>query len=1135
MHIFTTHIGRLIVAALKLLLGVLWLFTGDLVIQNWGYEDYNSMLYWFINGAVLGIVIHGLYGFVKELLFMFDIIPDEHYYPLSVFNKVIDENNYGVCLKSLEGKYLLANNRYCDIHGIDADQLLGKTDHQFMEAHAAIKSRQDEDKVIKTNKPLVEEIDVHQDGTVQNFRVTKSLLKNDRGHAVGVYIVYKDITDYVEIQNRSRVLEDRYRRLFDELPYPAMLLDPVTTLASEFNDAMLEMLGYKRGEFMRTRMGLYLAEEQAEDAIDFIDKLIKQQGGVLELKLVTKDKNEVDVEAHFRLINIRNNDYLHTIFRDITENKQATQALIESEQNYHTLFNHANDAIFIIDPITMAILDANELAYIWLGYDADELKALTIFDVDKAGLESVTREKLNELAQHKEVLFEHELCSYQGDIVPVEISAHPVIYNQKLAYEYVVRDISERKVAEWALKESEERYWQMFEYNSAIMLVIDPVRRTIEDANDSAVRFYHIPKGQLIGSSFDNICLVSSKPRASEGIDNNINSKSFYEATHKLGNNDIRFVEVNEAPIEIHGRQLNFTIIRDVTKIKEAANQIELANKMLDSTSEGVLVVNTDFNVVSVNNAFKAITGFTDGDLISKSPDLILADKKVQLFSDDVNAALIKHGFWKGQIWNRRINGETYAVKVRIEAIKDAFNKIQKYVVMILPMAQLDNDKSNDLPEKLHHSNITQLPSKNLFVDRLIYALEKVRRSGAHIAVMLVNVKGFKTFNQHYGFDVGDAILQILASRLKFITRESDYVAHFGADNFAVLLEDLADIQKTNIVAQKILTTVDEPYHVDELSLKPEFSIGVSLYPEDGHGAKQLLERAEFALGQARQDNSSCYFMSSPILNKGAKNWWDAEKNLHNALRNQEFELYYLPQFDLKNDVVSSIECLLRWNHTKRGLVEPRDFIANAEATGFIVAIGDWVIREACFRTAELQRKNIFIPEITINISSRQLDENFVEFLSETAKQNGIELQRIALDLTEDALPTLTHEQKQVLRTLKDHGVKIQIDDFGRGNTSLSMMLECPCDCIKLDQRVIDGILDNPKSGQLCSMVHSLAEVLDFKIIAEGVETDKQVDALRELQCNDVQGHQFSLVLSFSELCEFLNNKTIKRMQHETS
>ena len=1115
MEIVNSYISRLILSGLKLLLGLLWLFVGRTVVDNWNITSNADHLYWFISGVVLGLVFHAIFSFVRDVLIIFDVISFEQDLAEKVNTNVIIENELAIAIKNKNRKYIYANDAFCEAYGVTRHYIIGKTDDSFMDELEVMKNTQEDESVLSDEKTLDTIIEIDSENKQRVYRLTKAPLYNKKKRLKGLYVVRKDITQIKHLEDSNDDLKKRYKRLFDDLPFPTLLLDISTTLAAEFNDALLNMLGYQRGEFYRTRLGLYMIEE-GEEALAFINRMVDENGGVHNIKLVGKNKDKFDVEAHFNVVEYKDKTYLHIIFRDITENKLATDALVQSEQNYRTLFNHANDAIFIIDSETLSIVDANELAYLWLGYEDGELNSLSIFDVDKAGLEKVTREKLNELSQHKDVLFEHEMCTFEGDNVPVEISAHTVIYGNKLAYQYVVRDISERKVAEWALRESEERYWQMFENNSSIMLVLDPLRWTIEDANEAAIQFYKIAKENLVGSSYNRINISPEKVVTANS--HAIINKDLYEATHKLGDNDIRFVEINEAPIEIHGRQLCFSIIRDVTDTKEVVSQLNLAQRMFASSSEAVMVMDSHQNIQSVNNALITLSGFEEGDLLGQKPEILLASEKQEIISEDVKTALDQDNIWKGSVWYRKKSGERYAVNLHIESINGDNGDVQKYVFMMSTEYGWGPEASNDL----RHNNIIGLPDKKHFVDRLNYAIKKSRRSGKYIAVLLVDIRRFFEINQREGFDVGDSLLQSVGSRMQFMTRESDYVSHFGADKFAMMLEDLADLSKVNIVAQKVLSTLTESYHVKDEIFDLIFAIGISLFPEDSDTAEDLMEKGESALLSAKIENQNRYQLFSQELNEKGKLWWDSERRLHEALKKDEFKCYFLPQFDISDDTLAAIEVLLRWDHPEKGLQEPGELLVEAENTGFIVAIGDWVIRKACYFISELEAKGFKIPEIVINISISQLDEHFPEFLQQTCNDENISINKIALDINESSMLKLSHEQRDVVQQLRKDGVKLQIDDFGKGASSMSTLLDVEFDRVKMDARLIDQLVDSEKVQKHCHMVHALSEVLGFKIIAEGVEKQDQIEELKKMQCNYAQGHFFSEAMNIEQLTDYL-------------
>ena len=1117
MGIVNAYVGRLVVAGLKLLLGLLWMFFGHDVVTNWNISSDANHVYWFISGLILGLVFHAVFVFIREILVLLDFITLDRDIIEKVYHETINDSGVAVAIKDTKGKYIYVNDYFCEIFGVTKQYIAGKMDDSFMDEIEVLKCQQEDELVLTERKTNQHDESLKVEGQTRFFQTIKTPLFRKK-KLIGLYIIRRDITEQNNLELRNTDLNKRYKRLFDDLPFPTMMLDVSTTLAAEFNTALLDMLGYKRGEFFRTRLGLYMAEE-GEDTIEFVNKLVDEKGGVRNIQLISKDRNRFDVEAHFKVVEFKGQKYLHAIFRDVTENRQATEELIRSKQNYYTLFNHANDAIFIIDPETLAIVDANALAYIWLGYDEGELNSLSIYDIDKAGLEKITREKLSELSQHKDILFEHEMCTYQGDVVPVEVSAHTVVYGDKLAYQYVVRDISERKVAEWALRESEDRYWTMFENNSSIMLVLDPERNVIEDANEAAIDFYKIKKEDLIGVNFNQI-IISSEKNSADINEGTIKPK-ICESTHKLGNDEIRFVEVSEAPIEIHGRELSFVIVRDVTDSKEVVSQLNLAQRMFASSSESVMVLDSKQNILSVNNSLLDMTGFNESELTGEKPEIILADKKRTVFTKKVNFELQKMGLWKGIVWNRKKTGESYPVNLHIELIKSKEENKQKYVLM---MTRANTVSSDDQVSALHLNNMIGLADKEHFVDRLEYALKRSKRSGKYIAVLIIDIRRFYELNKRDGFDIGDQLLRTVGKRLQFMSRKSDYVSHFGADKFAMLLEEFVDLNKINIVAQKVLSTLSENYQVNDELYDLIFSIGISLFPEDGDEAYDLIEKAEDALVSAKFEKVSCYHLFSHELNEKAKAWWDYERRLHEALKNEEFKLFFLPQFNIKDNSLAAIEVLLRWDHPDKGLLEPAELLVQAESTGFIVAIGDWVIRQACYELNKLQSLGYIIPELVINVSSLQIDENFLEYMQQVCNDELIAVDKIALDMKESSMLKLSIEQIAIIDSLRESGVKFQIDDFGKGTSSISNLVDINFDRVKMDARLINQLVSSEKARKHCKMVHAMSEVLGFKIIAEGVEEESQVQELKKMKCDFAQGHYFSPAMDIEQLTKYLQN-----------
>ena len=479
---------------------------------------------------------------------------------------------------------------------------------------------------------------------------------------------------------------------------------------------------------------------------------------------------------------------------------------------------------------------------------------------------------------------------------------------------------------------------------------------------------------------------------------------------------------------------------------------------------------------------------------------------------------------WQGEIWLRLKNGESKPLKSTINLVKDVDGKIINHVIVM--SSNLESSSENGLTH-VNYISLTNLPNESLFKDRLKNAIDRAQRNEAQLAVLLVDFRDFSEINDKYGYDVGDSVLQAIAKRLKYNVRESDTVGHCSGDNFAVLLEDLTEVQQAGIVAQKIITTLAEDYVVERQGIHLEASIGISISPADGVSIEELMIKAGHALKQAQQISGSTFKLQSSELDADAHIWLQTEQKLHKALRNNEFFVQYLPQISLSDKPVRvSLEALVRWQHDGQNISLPSKFLLNAEQSGFMSAIGYRVIDMAFDAFRQWLKKDYSINKLFINICQTQIDEDLYDFILDKCEKYDIPCGRIGLDFSERNFVNSTHEQKNIIKQLQDKGFYICVDDFGSGTASLSCLMNCPVDAIKVDQSLIVRSQSSDDTLSLLKGLLALAEKMDIDIIAECIETEAQFEQLKQIGCQHMQGYYFSQPLTSDNVPDYIKHNS---------
>jgi diguanylate cyclase (GGDEF)-like protein/PAS domain S-box-containing protein len=409
------------------------------------------------------------------------------------------------------------------------------------------------------------------------------------------------------------------------------------------------------------------------------------------------------------------------------------------------------------------------------------------------------------------------------------------------------------------------------------------------------------------------------------------------------------------------------------------------------------------------------------------------------------------------------------------------------------------------------HDFLTGLPNRMLLNDRIGQAIALAPRSKCKVAVLFLDLDGFKYINDSLGHPVGDKILQSIAKRLVGCVRGSDTVSRQGGDEFVVLLSELHSIEDAAISSRRILQAVAEALSIGHHDLHVTASIGISIYPDDGQDAEALIKNADTAMYQAKENGRASYQFFKPAMTVRAVERQSVEESLRRAMTRQEFKLQYQPKIDLRTGAITGAEALLRWIHPTRGLVSPAKFIPVAEDCGLILPIGAWVLREACAQARRWLDEGLNLATMAVNVSAMEFqDENFLHGLFEILAETGLDPEYLELELTESVLMKQAESSASILQTLRDRGVKITIDDFGTGYSSLSYLRKFPVDALKIDQSFIRQISTGGDDTVIVSAVISMAHSLKLRVVAEGVETFEELEFLRAHQCDEAQGFYFS-------------------------
>lgn len=484
------------------------------------------------------------------------------------------------------------------------------------------------------------------------------------------------------------------------------------------------------------------------------------------------------------------------------------------------------------------------------------------------------------------------------------------------------------------------------------------------------------------------------------------------------------------------------------------------------------------------------------------------------VISDELNEALDRSAIADG--------AADYILKGQLNSI--TFERILRYALN-------RKDQERLLAQRMQYDPLTGLPNRLLFRDRLEHAVARAQRESTQLALLHIDLNGFRRVNESFGHSNGDQLIQTMAERLLECVRKTDSVARIGGDEFTIVLEDARNLHDVIAVAEKILPALSQPYQIADASVVLGASVGIAVYPEAGQTAEILMRNAELARQQAKSTRGTHFHFYTEQMNLDARNQIHLEAELRRALRRNEFELFYQPRVELESGEMVGVESLIRWRHPQRGLLAPNDFIPLAEETGLIVSIGYWTIQQACRDMRELQRYSKRPLDIAINLSVKQLqDEKFAEITTRLLRESQIDLSHIEFELTESTILTNAEQTYQSMSALSQLGVSFSLDDFGTGYSSFAHIQRLPISALKIDRSFVRNLPQNTDDAIIVKAIINLAHSLQLRVIAEGAETLEQIQFLWENRCDQVQGYYFAPAVTIDHLRTLLQEKLISSL-----
>jgi len=686
----------------------------------------------------------------------------------------------------------------------------------------------------------------------------------------------------------------------------------------------------------------------------------------------------------------------------------------------------------------------------------------------------------------------------------------------------LVVHIHERNKAVAALQKSKEEQFKAMVRTSLDGFWITDRHGHFIDVNDAYCHLIGYSREELLNMAIYDVETSAEPGAINRHIKNVIETGSDrFEAQNRSKDGRILTIEASANYCSASGGQL-YCFIRDITNRREREEALRLAGSVFHNMEEAVLVTDAKSKIIAVNPAFTAITGYTADEIINKTPRILSSGKHPLEFYKEMWRQLLNAGTWSGEIWDKRKSGEIYPKWLTISAVKNEDDEPVEYVAIFSDITARKRAEE-EIIKLAFYDALTQLPNRRLLLDRFRSALAVSARSDKYGAVLFLDMDRFKILNDTLGHDYGDLLLIEVARRIQACVREVDTVARLGGDEFVVLFEEVSpskeDVsQKVALIAEKLRAALAAPYFLKEYEHHSSPSIGVCLFRDNEESVDALLKRADMAMYQAKGAGRNAVRFFDPVMQQAVESRAALEADLRRAVPDQQLCLYFQLQVGDDRRPLGA-EALLRWMHPVRGMVLPSQFISVAEESSLIHDIGHWVLEAACQQLAawgkNAKMRNLVL---AVNVSAQQfMQHDLVNKVTDLVNFYGINPARLKLELTESVILNNVADVVSKMHALKLLGVKLSMDDFGVGYSSLSYLKQLPLDQLKIDQSFVRDIATDANDAVMVRTVIDMAQNFRLDVIAEGVETEAQLDFLKQNGCMSYQGYLFSKPIPIDE------------------
>ena len=717
-------------------------------------------------------------------------------------------------------------------------------------------------------------------------------------------------------------------------------------------------------------------------------------------------------------------------------------------------------------------------------------------------------------------------CNIQDEAVPVKVSLmavkHAIDHQAERQFIVTFIDLTDQY--------QRQKEWQMFQgvldHSSVLIYAFDSNGKCLLANQKMAEFFGYKDPAEVIGKKREQLMSIQdANTHFQSDMDVLSQRKPIQVKEDRFQNGQIYYLLTDKFPLFDQNNEIFAVggITYDITEQSEQERQLVLSNEIFSKGQDGIMVCDPEGCILSVNRAFEEITGYTEAECFNKNPRFLASDRHDHDFYHHFWNDLVKQGFWRGEIWNRRKTGEVYPQQLSVSAIKDTQGNLINYLGVF-----------NDISEKVHaeeevihlafYDALTGVANRLLLRERTEQLIAESQRTPLPFSMMFIDLDHFKEVNDVHGHDIGDDLLKEVTHRINALIRPQDTLARLGGDEFAVLFPKIS-VQNSLELGERLVSTLAEMYEIQQQQLHISASIGIAVFPDDAQDYNTLLKHADLAMYHAKKQGRNSVYVFQHELEKQFTQSVNIETELRFAIERKQFHLVFQPQFSIEKQTFTGMEALIRWQHPQMGAILPDVFIPLAERSDFIIDLTDWVLLNALTELDKLKHKDIKIG-LSVNISARELiRSDFVERIRQhLATFPAISPDQLELEITERIAMEQPTKILVILKALRLLGVRLALDDFGTGYSSLSYLKKYPLQVIKIDKSFVNDIGVDLEDEAVCKAIIYMAKAIGYQTIAEGVETEQQAQFLQNHGCDLIQGYYFAKPLSVQKLRALLMN-----------